>query len=101
MPPLFPGDFNGYCHRPRQLTAELNAAGLELVDLVALEGPAYLLADLNDRTADDRARAVVLETARALERVPELLGVSPHLLATTRRPGARGVDELFADRHSL
>ena len=31
------------------------------------------------------ARAVVLDAARALERVPELLGLSPHLLATARR----------------
>jgi hypothetical protein len=27
-----------------------------------------------------------MDTARALERVPELLGLGPHLLATARRP---------------
>jgi SAM-dependent methyltransferase len=27
MPPLFPGSFSAYCHRPRQLRAELQAAG--------------------------------------------------------------------------
>jgi hypothetical protein len=32
-------------------------------------------------------RATVLEAARALEHVPELLRLSPHLLATARRPG--------------
>jgi len=31
---------------------------------------------------DPATGAVVLGTARALERVPELLGVGPHLLAT-------------------
>ena len=31
-------------------------------------------------------RAVVLDAARAIERVPELLGLGPHLPATARRP---------------
>jgi hypothetical protein len=35
---------------------------------------------------DDPAWQVVLDTARAIERVPELLGLSPHLIATARRP---------------
>ena len=46
-----------------------------------------LLADLAERLADPVARAVVLDTARAVERVPELLGISPHLLATGICPG--------------
>jgi hypothetical protein len=29
---------------------------------------------------------IVLDTARAIERVPELLGLSPHLIHTARRP---------------
>ena len=56
-------------------------------DLVSVEGPAFLLADLAERLADPAARAVVLDIARAVERVPELLGVGPHLLATGIRPG--------------
>ncbi|MGO9198104.1 MAG: class I SAM-dependent methyltransferase [Acidimicrobiales bacterium] len=90
IPPLFPGDFCGYCHRPRQLRAELISAGLDVVDLVAIEGPGHLLDDLPERVEDDRDRRVVLDTACALERVPELLGASPHMLATARRrPGER------------
>lgn len=38
LPPLFPGSFTGYCHRPQQLRAELRGAGLDLVDLVASRG---------------------------------------------------------------
>jgi hypothetical protein len=56
------------------------------LDLVGVEGPAFLVADLAERLADPAARAVVLDTARAVERVPELLGISPHLLATGIRP---------------
>ena len=83
--PLFEGSFSGYCHRPEELRDEVMAAGLELVDLVGVEGIAFALADLEERLASPEARAVVLDAARALERVPELLGLSPHLLATARR----------------
>ncbi|HWG14466.1 MAG TPA: class I SAM-dependent methyltransferase [Streptosporangiaceae bacterium] len=82
--PLYPGSFTGYAHRPAQFRTELMASGLHLTDLVCVEGPAYLLSDLGDRLADPEGRRVVLDTARALERVPELLGIGPHLLATAR-----------------
>ena len=86
LPPLVPGGFNGYTHRPDELRAEFAAAGLQVSDLVAVEGAAYLLADLDDRTADERDWQVVLETARAHEHVPELLGLGSHLLATGLKP---------------
>ena len=56
-----------------------------MVDLVSVEGLAFTLDDLDQRMGDPLAREVVLETARALERVPELLGIGPHLLATAIR----------------
>ena len=62
-------------------------AGLAIADLVSVEGPAFLLADLAERLDDPAARAVVLDSARALERVPELLGIGPHLRATAIRAG--------------
>jgi SAM-dependent methyltransferase len=86
LPPLAQGSFTGYCHRPQQLRAELRAAGLEVVDLVGVEGPAFLLHDLADRLGDPLDRTVVLDAARTFERVPELLGIGPHLLATGLRP---------------
>ena len=86
LPPLVPGGFTGYTHRPGELRAEFAAAGLEVADLVAVEGGAVLLNDLDDRMASDRDREVVLETARAHERVPELLGIGSHLLVTGIKP---------------
>ena len=86
LPPLFPGSFSAYCHRPRQLRAELYAAGFQVLDLVAVEGMGFVLSDLDERLADPLDRAVVLDAARATERVPELLGIGPHLLATAVRP---------------
>ena len=85
MAPFFVGDFSGYCHRPDELRAEVEAAGLACIDLVSVEGIAFALPDLEARLADDMDRAALFEALRALERVPELLGLGPHLLATARR----------------
>jgi hypothetical protein len=51
-----------------------------------VEGMGFVLHDLDQRLADPLDRAVVLDAARATERVPELLGIGPHLLATAVRP---------------
>lgn len=83
--PFHPGAFTAYFHRPGQLRQEVQASGLELADLVSLEGAGFLLGDLAERMADPSGREVVLETARATERVPELLGIGPHLMATAVR----------------
>jgi len=87
LPPLNAVGFTAYLHRPTELREEVAAVGFQVVDIVSVEGPAYLLGDLDTRLADADGRRIVFETARALERVPELLGIGPHLLATGRRSG--------------
>jgi SAM-dependent methyltransferase len=86
LQPLSAGSFCGFTHRPEELRAEVAAAGLEVADLVCVEGAAIMLADLAERAADPEDWRIVLDSARALERVPELLGVGPHLIVTARRP---------------
>ncbi len=86
LPRLTRGSWFGYCHRPQQLRAELSAAGLDVADLGSVDAPALLMADIAERMDDPADRAVVVDAARALERVPELLGLGPHLLATAVRP---------------
>jgi hypothetical protein len=82
LPPLQGGGFPAFCHRPGELREEFGEAGLEVVDLVSVEGPAFILGDLDARMADPADRSVALEVARAIERVPELTGFGPHLIAT-------------------
>jgi SAM-dependent methyltransferase len=89
MPALEPGGFGGYCHRPDELREEAEAAGLEVEDLVSVEGIAFALADLDERLASPEATKILLDAARAIERVPELLGLGPHLIVTARRPDGR------------
>jgi SAM-dependent methyltransferase len=81
-----PGWFTGYCHRPQELREEVLKAGLAVEDLLGVEGLAFALADLEERLEDPSGRQVVLDCARAVERVPELLGLSPHLLVVARAP---------------
>jgi SAM-dependent methyltransferase len=86
LPPLHEGAFTAFCHRPGELREELGDAGLEVADLVSVEGPAFILGDLDARMADPVDRSVALEVSRAIERVPELAGFGPHLIATGIRP---------------
>jgi hypothetical protein len=70
----------------RERREEIGEAGLEVMDLVSVEGPAFILGDLDARMADPVDRSVALEVSRAIERVPELVGFGPHLIATGIRP---------------
>jgi SAM-dependent methyltransferase len=74
-----------FFHRPEELTSEVREAGFYLVDLLGVEGPAWLLPDLEQRWADEAERERLLQAARAVEREPTLLGIHPHLLAVARR----------------
>ena len=86
LPPVTPDGFSGYTHRPAELMEEIAEAELALEDLVGVEGMPLAASDMQSRRGDPAAWQVVLDTARAIERVPELLGLSPHLIASARRP---------------
>jgi hypothetical protein len=85
LPPAHDSGFTGYTHTPQQLRDEVTAAGLTLESLVALEGVSFALADIDARMDDPVERALVLDTIRAVESVPDLLGLGPHLLASARQ----------------
>ena len=74
-----------FFHQPEELTSEVSEAGFNLVELLGVEGPAWLLPDLERRWADGEERERLLQAARAVEREPTLLGIHPHLLAVARR----------------
>ncbi len=74
-----------YFHRPDELAAECTEIGLSREATFAIEGPGWLLSDLEVRLADERRRVVLLNALEALEAEPTLLGVSAHLLVVARR----------------
>lgn len=88
LTPLTPGGFSAYCHRPNELRAEAEDAGLQVVSLEAIEGAGAYLPDLEDRWHDPAARAAILDVARRSAQAPEILGVGPHLLMVARTPSA-------------
>ena len=74
-----------YFHRPEELRAETERAGLAVQGLYGVEGPAWILADLPERWADEERRAAVLRVARLLEAEPSVLGCSAHLLVAAAK----------------
>jgi ubiquinone/menaquinone biosynthesis C-methylase UbiE len=75
-----------YFHRPEELADECAAAGLLHEVTLGVEGPAWLLPDLDARLSSDHRRSALLAALVALEAERTLVGVSAHLLAVTQRP---------------
>ncbi len=74
-----------YAHRPDEFEAELAGCGLEDVRVLGVEGPGWILPDLDARWLNPDTRHALVETARALEAEPALLGASNHLLGIGRK----------------
>jgi SAM-dependent methyltransferase len=75
-----------YFHRPEDLGTEALNAGLLVEGVFGIEGPGWLLPDINVRLADLRRREDLLRVARLAEEEPSLIGVSAHLLLVARTP---------------
>jgi hypothetical protein len=52
---------------------------------VGLEGPLWLLSDIQERWADATTRQRLLGLTRTIESEPSFLGVSAHLMAVARK----------------
>ncbi len=75
-----------YLHEPEQFRGELEGVGLDVLELVGLEGLAGWLGNLEGRWETDEGRESILYAARAIESTPSLLGLSAHLLAIAHAP---------------
>jgi SAM-dependent methyltransferase len=76
------GSFWAYFHRPDELRTELADAGLDDIALVAVEGFAWLLGDLESRMADPEP---LLRAVRLTEAEPSMLGCSAHVMGIATR----------------
>ena len=74
-----------FFHAPAQVESEMHAAGLEMVRVVGVEGPAWLWGDRGTEPDDEEWREAALWAARTVESDPEFVPVSAHLLAAGRR----------------
>lgn len=75
-----------YFHHPDELRAEAVEQGLEVVELVGVEGLAGWLPHLSDRWGTEDGQEAILFSARSVESEPSLLGLSAHLLLAALFP---------------
>ncbi len=80
-----------FFHLPAELRAEIEESGFSLLELVGVEGPAWLAGNFEQRWADPMSRERLLEAARCVENDVNLMVVSLHLLAAaTVAPASAG-----------
>lgn len=73
-----------FFHHPTERRAEVEAAGLAVVELVGVEGLARWFPSSAPQWETEAGREMILFAARVTEAEPSLLGVSSHLIAIAR-----------------
>ena len=77
-----------FLHRPEELKAEIEAVGFDFEGLFGIQGPAWLLQNLEEQWTDPNCRERLLNIARSLESEPSIIGVSAHIMAIARKTEA-------------
>jgi ubiquinone/menaquinone biosynthesis C-methylase UbiE len=81
-----PGWFTtAYFHLPEELHNEATEAGLSVKALVGIEGPAWILPNLDSWLEDPQRRSTLLATIRRVETESSLLGATAHILVVGHR----------------
>lgn len=76
---------DAYFHRPGEMSRELLAAGFQVVEIVAIEGPAWLARDFDRLWNNPVQRERLLNIVRKVEREPSILGATAHIMAIGRK----------------
>ena len=76
---------DAFLHRPGELSREFLAAGFQVVELVAIEGPGWLARDFDRLWNDALQRERLLAAVRKVEREPSVLGATSHIMAIGRK----------------
>jgi len=74
-----------YFHHPCELAKEVDQSGFDMDAILAVEGPAGWLGNLEWWLAEDSRRNALLAAIRRVESDSSLLGASPHLLAVAHK----------------
>jgi ubiquinone/menaquinone biosynthesis C-methylase UbiE len=73
-----------FFHHPDELKAELDESGLQVDEIVGIQGPGWIVPDFEENLRVPERLEVLVDIARRMEKDPLL---SPHMLAFARRPG--------------
>jgi ubiquinone/menaquinone biosynthesis C-methylase UbiE len=76
---------DAYLHKPGQLSRDLLAAGFQVEEIVAIEGPAWLARDFDRLWNNPHLRERLLAAVRKVEREPSVLGATSHIMAIGRK----------------
>jgi ubiquinone/menaquinone biosynthesis C-methylase UbiE len=76
---------DAYFHKPGELSREFLAAGFQVVEIAAIEGPGWLARDFDRLWNDPVQRERLLTIIRKVEREPSILGASSHIMAIGRK----------------
>jgi ubiquinone/menaquinone biosynthesis C-methylase UbiE len=76
---------DAYFHRPGEMSRELLAAGFQVVEVVAIEGPGWLARNFDRLWSDAVQRERLLAAVRKVEREPSIIGASSHIMAVGRK----------------
>jgi ubiquinone/menaquinone biosynthesis C-methylase UbiE len=74
-----------FFHHPDELRNEVTEAGFMVKDVFGVEGPGWMLPDLDEWWGNNKYKERILEIARALETESSLLGVSAHLIVVATK----------------
>ena len=74
-----------YFHHPDELKAELETAGLEVRNILAIEGPGWIARDFDRQWQDPIERENILKAVRWVEEEPSLMGMSCHIMGVAGR----------------
>lgn len=74
-----------YFHHPDELANEVRQGGFDIDELIAVEGPAGWLGNLDWWLTQQSRCDALLAAIRRVESDPSLLGASPHLLAVAHK----------------
>jgi ubiquinone/menaquinone biosynthesis C-methylase UbiE len=74
-----------FFHHPCELRQEIAQAGFEAISVFGVEGPGWLLLDIEAWWGNPDYQARLLQIARTVEAEESLLGVSAHLMAMAKK----------------
>jgi ubiquinone/menaquinone biosynthesis C-methylase UbiE len=80
---------DAFFHHPQELRSEVAEAGFSIVKLLAIEGAAVFLQDLEEQWQDNKRRERILQLVERLESEPSILGVTGHMAVVARKDTAR------------
>lgn len=76
---------NAYFHKPGELSREFVAAGFQIVQLAAIEGPGWLARDFERLWSDPAQRERLLAIVRKIESEPSVIGATSHIMAIGKK----------------